>query len=436
MSSTPMHASHLLLTLLAIAAVTTPGGRLAAAEPDSLLLKFKTATFLPAGGKEKDRKKFRDGLSGIAFAGGDNAMFLACDETVNEAPSLEQLTRQPDGSYGDHQILPMSQFMPLISDQKDKDGRIGEIDLEALAVSDEYLWFLGSHSANRKEAKEDKKTDKNLERLAEVDQGPNRLFIGRIPLVKDEKTGAKLVAEDGKRKAGRLTKDSPGWDIFSLLKNADKKKDDEHFGRFFERVNDAALPVIPSKDNGFDIEGMAVVGERVFLGLRGPVLRGSACILEVRVKGNDDGSLKLDALADGTLYHKHFVDLGGLGIRDLHLDTDGDSLWILSGPTMALDGPTHLRLWKGAITAMGKAKGHSVTFGDKPDIQNISDPAKRWERFIDLGALAGKDHPEGISLLPGKDGQPRKMVILYDGVDEKHTGGNAIDAKADLLSLP
>src|SRR5512141_1438607 len=50
---------------------------------------------------------------------------------------------------------------------------------------------------------------------------------------------------------------------------------DEHFAPFAE---------IPGKDNGLDIEGLAVTGNRVLLGLRGPVLRGWACVLELDVE--------------------------------------------------------------------------------------------------------------------------------------------------------
>jgi len=50
---------------------------------------------------------------------------------------------------------------------------------------------------------------------------------------------------------------------------------DQHLGLFI---------VIPGKDNGFDIEGLAGAGKRLFIGLRGPVLRGWAVILEVELK--------------------------------------------------------------------------------------------------------------------------------------------------------
>ena len=40
---------------------------------------------------------------------------------------------------------------------------------------------------------------------------------------------------------------------------------------------------IPSKDNGLDIEGITARGDRVLLGLRGPVLRGIALVAELRL---------------------------------------------------------------------------------------------------------------------------------------------------------
>ncbi len=41
---------------------------------------------------------------------------------------------------------------------------------------------------------------------------------------------------------------------------------------------------IPGKDNGFDIEGLAVREDRLLLGLRGPVLRGHAFVLELSLE--------------------------------------------------------------------------------------------------------------------------------------------------------
>src|SRR3546814_4598583 len=107
---------------------------------------------------------------------------------------------------------------------------------------------------------------------------------------------------------------------------------------------------VPSKENGFDVEGLAVRGSRVFLGLRGPVLRGWATVVELDLKTPKPGRLKLRRIgADGESYRKHFLDLDGLGIRELVFD--GDDLLVLAGPTMDLDGLVVLFRWSGALEA-------------------------------------------------------------------------------------
>jgi hypothetical protein len=47
----------------------------------------------------------------------------------------------------------------------------------------------------------------------------------------------------------------------------DALADDPHLGFFVGAM-------IPGKENGFDVEGLAFYQNRIFLGLRGPVLRG------------------------------------------------------------------------------------------------------------------------------------------------------------------
>ena len=46
--------------------------------------------------------------------------------------------------------------------------------------------------------------------------------------------------------------------------------------------------VIPGKDNGLDIEGLAVDGHRLLLDPRGPVLRGWSALLEIAVEARGD----------------------------------------------------------------------------------------------------------------------------------------------------
>lgn len=77
---------------------------------------------------------------------------------------------------------------------------------------------------------------------------------------------------------------------------------------------------IPGKDNGCGIEGRAVNGRRLLLGLRGPVLRGpvlrgGSTLLEIQVEALAE-DLRLLPLDDGgTLLRKHFLPLDGLDIR-------------------------------------------------------------------------------------------------------------------------
>jgi hypothetical protein len=82
-------------------------------------------------------------------------------------------------------------------------------------------------------------------------------------------------------------------------------KDDCHLGPFL------SFP-LPSKENGFDIEGLAVHQDKIFLGFRGPVLRGWAIIVEIEVEEKEPGVLTLKQIGEqGKLYKKHFVNLNG-----------------------------------------------------------------------------------------------------------------------------
>jgi hypothetical protein len=164
---------------------------------------------------------------------------------------------------------------------------------------------------------------------------------------------------------------------------------------------------MPAKENGFDVEGIAVQGDRVFLGLRGPVLRGMAVMLELRVKDKNDGRLKLKrAFDDDARYRLHFIDLGGMGIRDMVLD--GDRLLMLVGPTMDLDGPVAVVSLADPFRDM-----HDVTFGD--EISHV----------LRIPHGAGTDHAEGLTRL--EDG---RFLVVYDSPDPSrlHEDGQAKDA--------
>jgi hypothetical protein len=170
---------------------------------------------------------------------------------------------------------------------------------------------------------------------------------------------------------------------------------------------------MPAKENGFDIEGLAVRGQRVFLGLRGPVLRGYAVILELRVE-QKGRKLKLEAPGGGDdeeRYRKHFLDLHGLGVRDLAFD--GDDLLILAGPTLAHDGRHAVFCWEGALRA------------DAPVL--LRDPEPR--HLLDLRIVPDHDRAEGIALRAGPGGK-RGLLVVYDS-----PAGARLDQRGGRVAL-
>jgi hypothetical protein len=93
---------------------------------------------------------------------------------------------------------------------------------------------------------------------------------------------------------------------------------------------------LPSKENGLDIEGLTVFRKKVHIGLRGPVVDNIAIVAAIGIRPDfaiDEASVVL-----------HFVDLGGLGVRDLNRRNDG--ILVLAGPASAVDGPFALFHWQ------------------------------------------------------------------------------------------
>lgn len=355
---------------------------------------------------DDEGKELRDGLSAAALVG--ETLWLACDETTR----LERLTRGRGDIYHAHEQFPLAGLLDLRADEKE------EADIEGLDVADGYLWLIGSHSLKRTKPKPGKPADNNRRRLAEVKADGNRFLLARIPLVADGGT-YRLEKETGqgdqRRVAAQLGGDHKGSELTAAL------KDDEHLGPFFGDEGEVNRG-IPGKDNGFDIEGLALSGGRVFVGLRGPVLRGWAAVLEVEVEPDADkpATLRLKGIGPGGRpYRKHFLDLGGLGVRAL--SADGEDLLILAGPTMDLDGPFTIFRWAG-----GAAPGEqSVVFSGE------------LKRVLDLPSGAGSDRAEGITLLPAGDGGGAELLVLYDAPSDRRKRGREGEAvlRADIFKL-
>ena len=327
-------------------------------------------------------------LSGAAFTG--DWLWVAGDE----ACGLDRLRRLPPlGSevlrFGEVQDFPLATLLDLPGDADE------EADLEGMAVADGWLWVVGSHGLKRKNAKPGRDHADNAKRLGKLSLDGNRRLLACLPIEHDALGVPQLVrqARDG-RCARRLAGDAQGNALTRLLAK------DPHFGPFM---------AIPGKDNGFDIEGLAVDGPRLLLGLRGPVLRGWSCLLELAVAPHDDGLRLVPLDADGTLLRKHFLPLGGLGVRDLHFS--GDDLHILAGPTMVLDGAVRLFKWPGARAVLAANQA----------------PA-RFEsaltELVDLPHGHGTDRAEAICALPAALAGPSpQWLVLYDAPSASRRDG-------------
>jgi hypothetical protein len=323
-------------------------------------------------GLESREAETHTNLSAVRQDG--RCLWVAGDETA----TIERLTAAVDGAgrvtgYGDQLTVALADLVPLPA------GADEEADIEGLGRANGWLWAVGSHSLKRKKIKPGQSDAKARKRLATVVREDNRFILVRLPLVTGEDGLPRVVREDGGRTAAvlGLHKDS----ITDLLAG------DPHLAPFLS---------IPSKDNGVDIEGIAAHGDRLYIGFRGPVLRGWAVLVEIRPGTDPDDPRRLRALPvgdGGDLYRTHFLDLGGLGIRDLC--PHGDDLLILTGPSMDLDGPVRVVRWRGAAKA------------DAAEIVT----AAELEVLGELPHGDGDDHAEGIAVL---DGPGTRMLVVYD----------------------
>jgi hypothetical protein len=323
-------------------------------------------------------------------------LWIAGDETA----TVERLVAD-DGDdpaeYGDERTFRLADLIDLPGADPDE-----EADIEGLARTGHFLWAVGSHSLRRKQIKERHTGDRALRRLARVEGQENRQLLVRIPVTEVDGLPVPVpeIEVDGARhRAARLR----GRDTLRTL-----LRDDEHLAPFL---------AIPGKDNGVDIEGIAVLGDRVYLGLRGPVLRGWAFVLELRpyVDPDHPDRLRLRRFGDGRTYRKHVLDLDGLGVRDLC--PAGDDILVLAGPTMDLDGPVRIYRWCRACRA------------EMPDVVR----GDMLRRELELTYGEGDDHAEGLGLIG--DPSAGRVLIVYDSpAAARLTADGAV--VADVVRLP
>jgi hypothetical protein len=356
-------------------------------EPAGAQVSITGQVALEFTGDPETLKKLQN-LSAIYCDGG--RLWVACDELAE----LELLTLgtgvHGEKRYHDHQAFPLTSLGVSLPDGDE------EVDAEGIDLADGYLWLVGSHSRTRSRLKAGDDED-DLEKFARARERPNRHVLLRIALEEDG-DGVRPVNETTgsvKRRTAALI-----GDLTTAL------RDDPYLGPSL---------AVPAKENGLDVEGLAVLGDRVLLGLRGPVLRSWATVLEVEPQPDpeDPSRLRLGSPP----YRRHFLDLDDLGVRDLC--RDGNDVLVLAGPSMGLDGPVRVYRWHDAADA----KDRDIVAGD------------------DLTAVAplpfgeGDDHAEGITVI-SPPGEPVHLLVVYDSpADARLTDADGkLSILADLTS--
>ncbi|KPQ35475.1 MAG: Protein of unknown function (DUF3616) [Phormidesmis priestleyi Ana] len=326
----------------------------------------------------------------------DGSLWLGSDELT----SIERLSPTAPCIYGNHQRFAAGDLIKLF----DADS---EIDIEGMDYSDGYLWLVGSHSAKRNQPK-GKKYKKDIQALAEIETDANRYLLARVPVINGQlvKSYQPSNSEEDTLTAALLRKTKKHNMLMEALAQ------DEHIGPFVQMR-------LPSKDNGLDIEGLAVLGNRVYLGLRGPVLRGRAIILELELEESEPGVLTAKEIGDkGEIYRKHFVDLNGLGVRELCLRNN--NLIILAGPTMELEGAMQVF----QVKNLPDHSNHTI-WEQSEDALSV---------LFDLPFIPGVDHAEGLALFPCLGYDDALMVVYDSPSDERRVNKKSLFA--DVFRMP
>jgi hypothetical protein len=294
--------------------------------------------------------KLLHNLSAVAVAG--RFLWTASDE----GRTLECL--EPDGDgYRLRRQYRLDSLFPDLPGKKSDD----EADVEALAVDRDCLWICGSHCWVRK------KTESPSLLSDEIVERPSRHLLGRVKLVDD---GGR-IADFGEV----LSFTGRGSLREALAKN-------KFLGPFLE---------LPSKENGLDIEGMTVGGDgKLLFGLRGPLFDSFAAVVAAEIEARKRGRLQIKKRS----IVLHFLDLGGLGVRDL--TRSGDEMFVLAGPVTSAPAPFRIYRWK----------PQDPTYVQRPVL--LHEWAYSWGTST---PAENPENPEGLSVLDrGRPG----LLVLFD----------------------
>ena len=262
---------------------------------------------------------------------------------------IQVLSRQADDQYV------VSNDIVLFTGDKEN-GK--EMDIEGIAVEGNYIYVIGSHSSRRNTVKSDKSYKKNRKTFhnKRIDDEANRDWLYRL------KVNAQMQLTENKE--------------ITLREIIQKDKVLKTFSQ------------IPAKENGIDIEGIAVVDDWIYVGFRGPVFRNNYVpVLKLKFDDPENTASLL------------WVNFGGGGIRDMAKVDDG--FLIISGPVGDGPGPYSVHHWDGRDMIPGK-KREQAELGKAIKLGDIDSPD------------GGK--AEGILVMEATGGNYYKFMVIFDGV--------------------
>ncbi|HEY1189865.1 MAG TPA: DUF3616 domain-containing protein [Gemmata sp.] len=230
-----------------------------------------------------------------------------------------------------------------------------EADIEGIACEGNTVFAIGSHAAKRPKLKPTATRTENRAKLEVIEPAPaSRSILVRFQLSADG------TASDLKRTTLR-----PLIDSNPLLR---------------------PFATVPCKENGVDIEGLAVRAGQLFVGFRGPVLQHG--LVPVLTCPFPEAATQAEIV---------YLALDGRGIRDLEAVRDG--FLVLAGPVNDAATGFGLFLWDGRdCTPGGPGEPGRVQF---------------------LGPLPTPDgaKAEGLAVETESDHEYR-VLVLFDGLKE------------------
>lgn len=313
-------------------------------------------------------------ISGVTLIHGNDLLAVGADEGSNI-----QILKRAGGT--DFELLPKGN-VPLATEET-------EIDIEGIARYQDYTWVIGSHSLKRKKAKSRDELDEKIRRKG--DELTESFNHDRISTVAVEPTREWLyrlkISDSGTVEPGSILRGSLR-DIFA---------NHPVLSRFRN---------IPSKENGIDVEGLAVIPSgdqektKLLVGLRGPVLRGPlSVVLKVSAKEDEAGNGK--KVLKVKLKDTYYLSLGGRGIRGMsEMDSQEDGYLVLAGPVGDEPTPYVLYHWNGKDSV--------------PEIDTL-DAENSVTELCQIPAPEGEPaaKAEGVHFL-GKSNGRVEFLVVYD----------------------